>query len=162
MQHICNQLLILGLFINNEFVPAKSGATIEPTNPYDESAIVGVAAAGPEDVDAAVQAARRALKANSWRRISGADRGALLWKLSELCQRDSHILATIDAWDNGKTYQAAITEDGPEVVSVFRYYAGWADKIFGRTIETNKDKLAYTKHEPIAKAMPIIDCSQQH
>jgi aldehyde dehydrogenase (NAD+) len=39
-----------------------------------------------------------------------------------------------------------------ETISVFKYYAGWSDKIYGQTIETSNQKLAYTKHEPVGKA----------
>ncbi|RYP45864.1 hypothetical protein DL769_011432 [Monosporascus sp. CRB-8-3] len=144
-----------GQFINNEFVTAKSGETIETVNPFDESPIAKVAAAGPEDVDVAVAAARAAFKNPAWRGLSVADRGALLYKLSELCERDKHILATIDAWDNGKPYQVALDEDLAETVAVFKYYGGWADKIYGQTIETSDAKLAYTRHEPIAEQTPL-------
>jgi len=92
-----------GLFINNEFVPASSGEKIETINPYDESVIAKVEAAGEKDVDAAVAAARAAFKTGSeWRNLTPQERGVLLWKLGDLCKRDEHILATIDAWDNGR------------------------------------------------------------
>lgn len=75
----------------------------------------------------------------------------LLWKLGDLCKRDEHILATIDAWDNGKPFDVVLGEDVAETVSVFRYYAGWADKIYGQTIDVGNAKLAYTKHEPLGE-----------
>jgi aldehyde dehydrogenase (NAD+) len=103
-----------------------------------------------------VTAARAAFKAPSWRSITAAARGQLLWKLADLCEKNAHILATIDAWDNGKPYQQALDEDVAETVSVFRYYAGWADKVYGQTIETSEVKLAYTKHEPLGVCGQII------
>ncbi|KAI4627595.1 uncharacterized protein J4E87_004159 [Alternaria ethzedia] len=145
-----------GLFINNEFVPSKSGATLESINPYDESVIAKVSAGNEDDVDAAVAAARAAFKSSAWRDISAAERGQLLWKLGDLCEKNSHILATVDAWDNGKPYQQAMDEDVAETISVFRYYAGWADKVYGQTIETSNAKLAYTKHEPLGVCGQII------
>jgi aldehyde dehydrogenase (NAD+) len=94
-----------GLFINNEFVPATSGEKIETINPYDESLIATVQAAGEKDIDAAVAAARAAFKTGSeWRNLTPQERGVLLWKLGDLCKRDEAILATIDAWDNGKVF----------------------------------------------------------
>lgn len=77
-------------------------------------------------------------------------------RLADLCERDKHILATIDAWDNGKPYEQALGEDMAEVISVFRYYGGWADKIHGQTIPTSDAKLAYTRHEPIGVCGQII------
>ncbi|PVH93125.1 Aldedh-domain-containing protein, partial [Periconia macrospinosa] len=90
-----------GLFIDNEFVPSESGQTIESLNPYDETPNAKVASAGEKDVDKAVAAARAAFKSPQWRNLTPSERGALLWKLGDLCERDSQILATIDAWDNG-------------------------------------------------------------
>jgi aldehyde dehydrogenase (NAD+) len=91
-----------GLFINNEFVPATSGEKIETINPYDETLIATVEAAGEKDVDAAVAAARAAFRTGSeWRNLTPQERGVLLWRLGDLCKRDERILATIDAWDNG-------------------------------------------------------------
>ena len=140
-----------GLFINNEFVPSKSREWIETLSPYDEKPIAQVAAAGPEDVDAAVGAARAAFKDRAWRALSAAARGALIHRLAELIERDAHILATIDTWDNGKTYREIRDEHLAESVSVFKYYGGWADKIYGQTIETDENKLAYTMHEPLGE-----------
>lgn len=149
-------LTAVGLFINNEFVPSKSGETLEAINPYDESVIAKVAAGGEEDVDTAVVAARKAFRSPEWSDISAAERGQLLWKLGDLCEKNAHILATIDAWDNGKPYQQALDEDLGETVAVFRYYAGWADKVYGQTIETSKAKLAYTKHEPLGTTTLLL------
>ncbi|KAF2850216.1 aldehyde dehydrogenase [Plenodomus tracheiphilus IPT5] len=145
-----------GLFINNEFVRAKSGSTLTTFNPYDETVIAKVAAGGEEDIDVAVEAARAAFKNSDWRKIPAAERGALLWKLGDLCEKNAHVLATVDAWDNGKPYQQALDEDITETISVFRYYAGWADKVYGQTIETSDAKLAYTKHEPLGVCGQII------
>lgn len=144
-----------GLFINGEFVSATGGGTLETINPYDESVITKVASAEPEDIDHAVSAARKAFRSSEWRTLTSAQRGALLWKVGDLCERDAHILATIDAWDNGKPYASAKDEDVAETISVFRYYAGWADKVFGQTIETSEAKFAYTKHEPIGTLSPV-------
>ncbi|KAL1592274.1 mitochondrial aldehyde dehydrogenase [Paraconiothyrium brasiliense] len=145
-----------GLFIDNKFVAAKSGETLETINPYDESVIAKVASGGAEDIDIAVAAARKAFKSPEWTDLSSAERGALLWNLGDLCEKNAHIIATIDAWDNGKPYQQALDEDVGETIAVFRYYAGWADKIYGQTIETSKAKLAYTKHEPLGVCGQII------
>lgn len=59
-------------------------------------------AAGAEDVDIAVKAARRALKDPSWKCLSATGRGKLMVRLSELVEQHKEILATIEAWDNGQ------------------------------------------------------------
>ncbi|OBU00528.1 hypothetical protein VE01_01047 [Pseudogymnoascus verrucosus] len=145
-----------GLFINNNFVPAQSGQTLETISPSDEKVITNVACANADDIDVAVEAARAALKSLEWKGISTSARGLLLFRLADLVERDRAILATIDAWDVGKPYTVAFEEDLGEVIQVFRYYAGFADKQFGQTIDTTPEKFAYTRHEPIGVCGQII------
>lgn len=67
----------------------------------DESEIASVYAAGEEDIDIAVQAARKAFKDPSWKALPGTDRGQLMMKLVELVEEHKETLATIETWDNG-------------------------------------------------------------
>lgn len=145
-----------GLFINNEFVAAKSGKKITSINPTAESEICSVQSAGSDDVDIAVAAARKALKDPSWRDIDPTARGALMLKLADLVEKSRETLATIETWDNGKPYTVARDEDLAEVALTLRYYAGWADKISGQTIDTGPSKFAYTIREPIGVCGQII------
>lgn len=91
----------IGLFINNEFVKSKSGEKITSISPTDETEIASVYAAGAEDVDLAVEAARKAFKNPAWRDLSGSERGDLMYKLSQLVEEHKEVLATIETWDNG-------------------------------------------------------------
>ncbi|KAH8429020.1 mitochondrial aldehyde dehydrogenase [Aspergillus melleus] len=145
-----------GLFIDNEFVKSVSGAEITSINPSDDTIITKVYAAGTDDVDLAVRAARRALKDPTWRDLSPTDRGELLNKLADLIDKHREVLATIETWDNGKPYLSALNGDIDEVVLTFRYYAGWADKMFGQTISTTHAKFAYTLRQPIGVVGQII------
>ncbi len=120
----------------------------------DESEIASVQAASAEDVDLAVAAARKAFK--TWKDVSGSERADLLLKLSALAEKHAEILATIDTWDNGKPYNDSLTIDIAEVIQVFKYYGGWADKIYGQVINTSPAKFAYTLKEPIGVCGQII------
>lgn len=71
----------------------------------DESEIVSVHAAGAEDVDIAVKAARKALKDPSWKELPPTDRGKLMLKLADLVEKHIETLATIESWDNGWSLQ---------------------------------------------------------
>lgn len=66
-----------------------------------ETEITSVYAAGADDVDLAVAAARKAFKDPSWRDMASTDRGNLMMKLSELVEKHAETLATIETWDNG-------------------------------------------------------------
>ncbi|KAK2761344.1 mitochondrial aldehyde dehydrogenase [Arachnomyces sp. PD_36] len=145
-----------GLFINNEFVKSASGETITSINPTDESEIASVYSAGAEDVDIAVKAARKALKDPSYRDLPGTDRGKLMAKLSDLVEQHAETLASIETWDNGKPYSVALEEDLAEVAGTLRYYAGFADKVYGQTISTTPEKFAYTLRQPIGVVGQII------
>lgn len=73
------------LFINNEWMNAKSGKTFKTLNPCTEEPICEVQEAGKEDVDDAVAAARAAFALGSpWRRMDASDRGRLLNKFADL------------------------------------------------------------------------------
>ncbi|KAI8666061.1 hypothetical protein NCS57_00829700 [Fusarium keratoplasticum] len=143
-----------GLFIDNKFVDA-TGDDFTVYNPATDEKIIAIKGASEKDVDKAVDAARRAFE-GEWSELAAVDRGAILYKIAELIDRDRKLLASIDAFDNGKTYTAALEGDLDESYNVFRYYAGAADKITGRTIETSPAKLAYVLQEPLGVCGQII------
>ena len=79
-----------------------------------------------------------------------------MYKFAELIEQNKEMLATLETWDNGKPYSVALNEDLAEVVGTIRYYAGWADKLHGQTIETTPQKFAYTLKQPIGVCAQII------
>ncbi|KAF8628143.1 hypothetical protein AX14_011265, partial [Amanita brunnescens Koide BX004] len=85
-----------------------------------------------------------------------AKRGELLSKLADLIDQNKEELAAIEALDNGKAYMIALHGDIQMCVTTLRYFAGWCDKIHGKTIETTEAKFAYTRHEPIGVVGAII------
>lgn len=67
----------------------------------NENEIAQVYAAGLQDVDDAVAAARKAFR-GPWAKISATARGELLMKLASLVETNASVLATIEAWDGGE------------------------------------------------------------
>ncbi|EGW34188.1 uncharacterized protein SPAPADRAFT_59619 [Spathaspora passalidarum NRRL Y-27907] len=143
-----------GLFINNEYIKSKSGATLESINPATGEVNGAVYAADSEDVDIAVDVARKAFK--SWRKVTGVERGILLNKFADVLQEQRDLIGAIEAWDSGKTKEQNAVYDIDECISCFRYFAGWADKIQGKVIQNDPKKLAYTVHEPFGVCGQII------
>lgn len=145
-----------GLFINNEFVKSISGETLESINPGTGEVNCAVYAADEADVDVAVAAAATAFK--SWKKTTGVERGQLLFKLADLLEEAAELdlVTSLEAWDSGKTKDLNASWDVNETVAVFRYYAGWADKIQGRVIYNDPKKFAYTVHEPYGVCGQII------
>ncbi|WP_243225928.1 aldehyde dehydrogenase family protein [Microbacterium sp. CIAB417] len=116
-----------GLFIDGEFVDG-GGDSFTTISPADESRIAEIAAAGDEDVDRAVAAARRAYE-KTWSKMSGRDRGKYLFRIARLVQERARELAVAESLDNGKPIKESRDVDVPLVAAWFFYYAGWADKL---------------------------------
>jgi aldehyde dehydrogenase (NAD+) len=90
-----------GLFINNEFVKAKSGKTFDTINPATNKVICAVQEAGDEDVDIAISAARKAFD-GEWGDMAASERGKLLIKFAELIEEDAENLAAVESMNGGK------------------------------------------------------------
>jgi aldehyde dehydrogenase (NAD+) len=145
------------LLIGNEWVNSKSGKTFPTLNPATGEEICQVAEADAADVDRAVDAARAAFRHGSpWRSISAAERGRLLNKLADLIEKNAGELARLESLDNGKPYSVALAADLPLTIACYRYYAGWADKVQGRTIPINGNYFCYTRLEPVGVVGQII------
>ncbi|KAG6811501.1 hypothetical protein H0H92_007149 [Tricholoma furcatifolium] len=97
--------------------------------------ITEISAGSSKDVDIAAEVAKQAYKTSWGLKVAGSERGKLLYKLAELLERDSAEFAALEALDVGKVYSKAKAADIQGAIAVFRYYAGWADKVQGKTIE---------------------------
>ncbi|MBT9385777.1 aldehyde dehydrogenase family protein [Pseudooceanicola sp. CBS1P-1] len=116
------------LFIDGAWVAPASGASFEVIDPSDRSVFHRVARGGPEDIDAAVQAARRAFDSGPWPRLSGAERGAILRRMAEEIAARTEELALLEVRDNGKPLPEA-RWDIEDTAGVFHYYAGLAEAL---------------------------------
>ena len=145
------KLLIGGEWRNS----AKTFATI---NPATGEELTQVAAASAQDVDAAVQAARKAFDdlQGPWRKMSASERGRILWKLAELIEKNIDELAELETLDNGKIINESRYVDMPMAADVLRYYGGWATKIHGETVNTFDNAFTYTLREPVGVVAAII------
>jgi aldehyde dehydrogenase (NAD+) len=145
-----------GLFINNEFIAAKSGKEFTIENPATGEAIISIQEGQAEDVDVAVKAARQTFRRPEWRDMNPVERGALLHKLADLMEAHAEELVAIEMLDTGKTYKQASTLDIPGSIGTLRYYAGWADKVLGLTSFNIPKTFAYTRREPVGVCGQII------
>jgi phenylacetaldehyde dehydrogenase len=146
------------MFINNEWRDALSGETLDVFDPATGKVIATVAAGNKEDVDLAVQSARRAFDDGAWSRLTPSKRGQLLWKLAELLERDADEFARIESIDNGKPYAAARAVDVALSIDMIRYMAGWATKITGSTTQLSLgfEHHSYSLREPVGVVGQII------
>ncbi|AJC56355.1 putative aldehyde dehydrogenase dhaS [Streptomyces sp. 769] len=116
-----------GLFIDGEFTEGTGGGLRKTVSPATEEVLAEYTQGTAEDVDRAVQAARRAFE--KWSALPGAERAKYLFRIARIIQERSRELAVLETLDNGKPIREARDADLPLVAAHFFYYAGWADKL---------------------------------
>ena len=132
--------------IANAAVPSSSGRTlpvIDPSygEPFDE-----LQRSNAQDIDTAVRAARQCLD-TVWSKLSGAERGRLLMRLSQKISEHSEELAAIEQRDCGKPTKQA-KADAVALARYFEFYAGACDKLHGDTIPYLDGYSVLTWREP--------------
>jgi aldehyde dehydrogenase (NAD+) len=143
------------LLIDGRWVDALSGKTFATLNPATGEVICQVAEADKADVEIAVKAARRAFE-HVWKTYEASGRRDLMLKLADLIEKNKEELATLETLDNGKPFTESLNVDLALAIKCFRYYAGWADKIGGRTCPVDGKFFSFTKHEPLGVVGQII------
>jgi aldehyde dehydrogenase (NAD+) len=107
-------------------------------------------------VEKAVKAARKAFDEGPWRRMPAVERGNLMYKLADLMEKHADELAALESLDNGKALSYSKAADIPLAIKCIRYYAGWADKISGKTLPHSGPYNLYTREEAVGVAAQII------
>jgi acyl-CoA reductase-like NAD-dependent aldehyde dehydrogenase len=138
------------MLIGGQWVPAASGETFDVEDPATENQIAKVPSAAPEDVDRAVKAAREAFESRVWRGMNGTERARIMWRLSDLLLEHRDKLEDIETLDNGmpRSFARYVSDIA---ANSFRYYAGFADKIYGRSHDLDSGGSEfhnYTRYEP--------------
>ena len=142
--HAREQLMTIG----GRRVPAESGRTLSNTDPATEQPLPAIPRGEAADVDAAVQAARRAFTDPAWREMSADQRGRVLNQIADVLEEHGEELGAIDSVNMGAP-RTLTSRMLAEASAAFRYYAGWPTKIMGTTVPTSADRLGYTRREPL-------------
>jgi aldehyde dehydrogenase (NAD+) len=133
-------------FIDGHWVAPLSGAHLPVEDPSRGMEIGAIARGQGADIDAAVEAAERALE-GAWGRLTATERGRLLMKLAELVRGRVEELARLEAIDVGKPLKQA-RADALAMARYMEFYAGAADKVMGETIPYLDGYTVYTLREP--------------
>ncbi|MEU6262310.1 aldehyde dehydrogenase family protein [Saccharopolyspora shandongensis] len=150
------------LLIGGEWVDAASGRTFATHDPATGERLTEVAHGQAEDVDRAVAAARRAFEDGPWARMKPNERERLIWRVGDVLSERAAEFGQLEALDNGKSAAIAQAVDTGWAADVFRYYAGWATKIHGSTVNVSMPFVpggefhAYTLREPVGVCGQII------
>ncbi|KAJ4973678.1 hypothetical protein NE237_006852 [Protea cynaroides] len=144
------------ILINGQFVDAVSGKTFPTLDPRTGDVIAHVAEGDAEDINRAVAAARMAFDEGPWPKMTAYERSRIMFRFADLIEKHNDEIATLETWDNGKPYEQAAKTEVPMMARLFRYYAGWADKIHGLTVPADGPYHVQTLHEPIGVAGQIV------
>ncbi|UYO34963.1 betaine-aldehyde dehydrogenase [Bacillus zhangzhouensis] len=123
------------LFIDGQWVGAKSNDTRDIINPFNQEVIATVSEGSRNDAQLAIKAARKAFDQGDWANLPGLERGNIVFKIAELIRRDLDELAKLESLDTGKTLEES-KADMDDIANVFQYYAGLADKDGGEIISS--------------------------
>jgi phenylacetaldehyde dehydrogenase len=148
----------LTMLIDGQWVPARGGALLDVYDPSTGELLAQVASGDATDVDRAVDAARRSFEDGRWRRLSAADRGVILWRVADLLQAEAEALARLESRNLGMPL-AQSRGLVAEAINQFRYFAGWADKVTGITLDLGPSERriqGYTLREPVGVAALIV------
>ena len=137
------------LFIGGEFVPSASGKRFETSNPATGETLAQVAEAGREDLDRAVDAARRAFDAGPWADMKPRDRGRILRNAADLLRSRAETLGRVETLDNGKPIFESVKIDMPAAAECLSYFGEYADKLYGDTYPGRPDAFLMTLREPV-------------
>ncbi|MDV7246313.1 MULTISPECIES: aldehyde dehydrogenase family protein [Rhodococcus] len=150
------------LLIDGAWVDAASGKTFATTDPATGATLTEVAHGQAEDIDRAVRAARTAFDTGPWPAMKPNQRERLLWRVGDILSERAAEFGQLEALDNGKSAGIATAVDVAWSADVFRYYAGWATKIEGSTINVSMpfspggEFHAYTLREPVGVCGLIV------
>ena len=135
-------------FINGKWVEAKSGKTFENRNPADRRDLIGLfPASGPEDVEEAVSAARKAF--GEWRLAPAPKRGEILYRVGELLRQRKEEIARAMTREMGKVLKET-RGDVQEGIDTAYYTAGEGRRLFGETTPSElPDKFAMSLRVPV-------------
>jgi acyl-CoA reductase-like NAD-dependent aldehyde dehydrogenase len=134
--------------IGGAWKPAASGATFTSVSPANHEEIIGeFAASGPADVEAAVEAARRAFP--GWSSMPAPKRGEILFRVARLLAEHKEELSRLMTQEMGKVLAEA-RGDVQEAIDVAYYMAGEGRRLFGQTVPSEMpDKFAMSIRRPI-------------
>jgi gamma-glutamyl-gamma-aminobutyraldehyde dehydrogenase len=141
-------------FINGEYVAARSGKTLETINPATGQVITRIASCEADDVDRAVQHARKAFDSGVWAKKHPIERKTVLLELVKQVAEHQRELAVLESVESGKPIRDCVEIDLPETMSCLQWHAEVTDKLYGQVSPSGEDALGLIVKEP----MGVVAC----
>jgi betaine-aldehyde dehydrogenase len=135
-------------FVNGERVDAKTGRFTPVVDPSTGEAYAEAPLSGPEDVDAAFQAAASAF--GTWRDTTPSERSLMLWKLAAAIEDRADDFVAVEGRNTGKPLALTTSEEIPPMLDQIRFFAGAARVLEGRSAgEYMAGHTSFIRREPI-------------
>jgi aldehyde dehydrogenase (NAD+) len=144
------------IFIGGDWRQPVASETYQPINPANEEPLAAVGKGDERDVDLAIAAARKAFDEGPWPRMGAHERGRIVWRLGDLIQQNLDEMARLESLCTGKTLFDSGKVEIPFAADVFRYYAGWATKIHGETLQLRDNAFTFTLRQPVGVIGAIV------
>jgi aldehyde dehydrogenase (NAD+) len=148
------------LLIDGQWCPARSGQTWSHRHPATGEEVASFPVAGPDDVDLAVRAARRAFDEGPWPRLRAGERIRLLRRIADLVREHGDELLVLQALDNSVplSFGSVYATSSAFVADVFDHHAGWVDKLAGETLAPFQggDHMVMTLREPVGVVGAVV------
>ena len=144
------------IFIDGKYQDSISGYTFKNMSPIDGKIINNISFAQKEDVDLAVQSARKVFEKGSWSKANPSFRKKTLLKFADLLEKHQLELALLDTIDVGKTINDTYNADVPASLDNIRWYAEIIDKIYDDIAPTSLNFIGMITKEPIGVVGAIV------
>tara|TARA_B100001173_G_scaffold278294_1_gene260289 strand:+ start:430 stop:1863 length:1434 start_codon:yes stop_codon:yes gene_type:complete len=142
-------------FIDGKWLESQSKETIKVDDPATGKIIGEISCAKKDDVDLAVDAAKKSFESRVLVDMPLLARAKLMRRIADETRKVAKEGGELLCYENGKTLGAAVKEFN-DVADMFDYYAGLTDKLEGKTIPVSKNVFDYTVLEPFGVSAHIV------
>jgi gamma-glutamyl-gamma-aminobutyraldehyde dehydrogenase len=143
-------------FIDGAYRDAAGGRTFDCLSPIDGKLLVKVADSGEAEVNAAVDAARRAFDARVWSGLNPRQRKAILLRWAASLREHGDELSLLETLDAGKPIGDTTSVDVPGAAYCVEWFAEAIDKIGGEVAPADHHLVGLVTREAIGVVAAVV------
>ena len=140
------------LYIDGERRTSSANEMMDNLYPATGERLCRVHVAAPEDIEAAVAAARRGFAV--WSKMHPVERGRILRRAAEIIRSRRRMLAEVEVYDTGKPITEAEPDDVVTAIDCLDYMGAQAASLHGHQFDFG-ESFAYTRREPLGVCVGI-------
>lgn len=144
------------IFIDGKSIPAASGKTFSDFSPTLKKEIANIASGDTEDINRAVQSAKKAFESGVWSEMNPRDKKTIMLRWAELLNQHREELALLETLDVGKPISDSLAVDTRNSARVIQWYAETIDKNYDEIAPAPRNALAMVTREPLGVVGAIV------